>query len=569
MDLKPRRHSPGSHLCALVCLVAATLGGPRALAQSEGLLTIEGDLERFLLRQHAAGHLDGLDVGALPLSAASAQAALDTLATTEAALSPVDRVRLRTFQGRTIGGLLGDRAPRWAYPDGRALVGAAGNSYALTAEPALNLAAGPTYVEREDGSSGWIAGYRLSRGARAAGHAGRFFAEAVVTENQVLVPDGSRAYRTAPRVGYAVTTGEPDPVYDYLLARSVVGYQDRILEVRAGRDRNRLGFARGALLLSNYAAEYDHAQLRLTLGPVSVQSLYARFLAPRERGVSDGAGVVSKRYGAFHRLAVRPAPWLELEAFEAVLLGDREGDNRDGFELAYLVPFTLFRAAERDLGSPDNVLLGAGAAVRLGGSVRLYGQALLDELTADQFFEDAWTNKWAIVAGAEVADPWLPGLGRLRDTDVRVEYARLRPYLYSHRTAATAAIHYDDGLGHPAGPNASDFSVRIAHRLGADVEVSLDAWHIVRGRNADSLNYGADPRVPFTTRVPEPNPTLQGVRQRLAFADLRTSLRLLPGLYAGLSVQGSYLDDAETGRSGYLTPQTFLRWALAEPSPRY
>ncbi|MEM6289352.1 MAG: capsule assembly Wzi family protein [Bacteroidota bacterium] len=554
-------------LARAVTLAMAFAGA--ASAQSEGLLTIEGDLQRFLLRQHAAGHLDGLDVGALPLSAAEAQAALDSLAASGAALSPADRDRLRTFRGAEAGGVFGPRAPRWAYPDGRALVGAAGDGYAVTAEPALNLAGGPQYVERVAGGSDWITSYRLSRGVRAAGHAGRFFAEAVVTENQVLAPDGPRSFRTAPRLGYAVTSDDPDPVYDYMTSRSIVGYRDRFVEVRGGRDRNRLGFARGALLLSDFASEYDHAQVRLSVGPVSVQSLYARFLDPRERGQSDGDGVVSKRYGAFHRLAVRPASWLELEAFEAVILGDREGDNRDGFELAYLVPFTFFRAAERDLGSPDNVLLGGGAAVRPGGGVRLYGQALLDELTADRFFEDAWTNKWAFVVGAEVADPWVPGLGRLRDTDVRIEYARLRPYLYSHRAVATAAIHYDDVLGHPAGPNASDLSVRVAHRLGADVEVSLDTWYSVRGRNADSLNVGADPREPTTTRIPEPNPTLQGVRQRIAFADLRTSVRLLPGLYAGLSAQAAYLDDAETGRSGTLAPLAFLRWALSEPSPRY
>ncbi|MEM7788776.1 MAG: hypothetical protein AAF594_13730, partial [Bacteroidota bacterium] len=40
-------------------LTLATAFAGAASAQSEGLLTIEGDLQRFLLRQHAAGHLDG------------------------------------------------------------------------------------------------------------------------------------------------------------------------------------------------------------------------------------------------------------------------------------------------------------------------------------------------------------------------------------------------------------------------------------------------------------------------------------------------------------------------------
>lgn len=556
------------HACLAVLLVVG-VAGPVG-AQSEGLLTVEGDLQRFLLRQHAAGHLDGLDVGALPLSAAVAQAALDSLARPEAALTATDRALVAQFQGERVGGLLADRlgVPSWTYPDGLALVGASGDTYAVTAEPALNLAAGPARVRRAGGATETVTAYTFSRGLRGAGHVGRLFAEAVVTENQVLAPMGPPTPRTAPRVGYARTTGTPDPTYDYLLSRGIIGYRDRHVEVRAGRDRNRWGVSRGALLLSDYASEYDHVQVRLTAGPVSLQSLYARFLDDRESG-GAAAGVVPKRYGAFHRLAVRPGGGLELEAFEAVILGDREGDNRDGFELAYLVPFTFFRAAERDLGSPDNVLLGAGAAWRPGAGARLYAQGLLDELTADRFFEDAWTNKWAFVVGVEWADPPIPGLGRLRDTDVRFEYARLRPYLYSHRSVTTAAIHYNDILGHPAGPNASDIALRIAHRFHPDVEVSLDAWHTVRGRNTDSLNYGADPRVPFTTRVPEPNPTLQGVRQRDTFADLRLSLRILPQAYAGLSAQGWLRDDEEIGTTGFLTGQAFLRWALPAPSPRY
>ena len=560
---------PRLQALALTAGLALALAAGSAQAQSEGLLTIEGETERFLLRMHAAGHLPWLDVGALPHAAAVAQAALDSL--TGAPLSPVDRALVQTYRGERVGGVFGAWAARqrWAFPDGQAILGASGDGYGLTAEPALLLAAGPALVDRPAGEErGATVLYQLSRGVRAAGHAGRLFAEATITENQVVAPLGTREFRNAPRLGYTVTTGSPDPVYDYLVSRGVVGYRDRFLEVRAGRDRNRWGFARGALLLSNYASEYDHAQVRLTAGPVSVQSLYARFLDPRPAGVGDASGVVSKRYGAFHRAAVRLGS-VELEAFESVILGDREGDNRDGFELSYLVPFVLFRAAERDLGSPDNVLLGAGAAWRPTPGLRVYGQGLLDELTADRFFEDFWTNKWAFVLGLESADPGLPGLGRLRDTDLRVELARLRPFLYSHRSPATAAIHYDDGLGHPAGPNAIDLSLTVAHRPTPDLEVSLDGWATVRGRNPDSLNVGAEPRLPFTTRASDTAATLQGVRQRELGADLRASLRLVPGLYGAVAVRGFLRDDALDGTDAVVGVQGVLRWALAPPSRRY
>jgi len=310
-------------------------------------------------------------------------------------------------------------------------------------------------------------------------------------------------------------------------------------------------------------------QVRAQAGPVSFQSLYARFLDPRERGQSDGDGVVEQRYGVFHRVEVNVGAGIEAEVYEAVIFGDRDDDNRNGFEPAYLVPFPLYRAVERDLGSPDNVLIGGGASWRITPGVRPYYQVLIDELVASRLFEDAWTNKWAFVVGLELADPPVPGLGRLHNTDLRIEYARLRPYLYSHRDSVTTAVHYGDGLGHPAGPNASDLSVRIAHRPHPDVEVSLDAALTVRGRNTPDANYGSDPARPYTDRVPEPNPTLQGIRQRRYWADFRTSVRLLPDAYAGLSLQTWATDDALDGGSGVVTPQVFLRWGLPVPSPRY
>lgn len=552
-------------IVALVCVLLPAA----AQAQDEGLVQIESDLTRFLLRQHVLGTLPAWDAGALPISAWEAQALLDSLAAHPEPLSRTDRALVAGFRGERVGGLLG---PAFAartpfYRDGLSPAAVRGDGYALTLTPLFNVAAGPAYVNRVGQETEWTRATLFSRGLRVAGHAGRVYVETRITENQELRPLGPSRAETAERLGWVRTTGTPDPTYDYMLSTGVVGYRSRLFEARAGRDRQRWGFARGALLVSNYATDYDHVELRWTLGPVTLQSLYARLLDPRSRDLGDG--LTSQRYGAFHRVALRPGGGVELEAFEGVFFGDRDGDGRSGFELAYLIPFQLYRAVERDLGSPDNVMLGGGAAWRPTPGVRLYTQALLDELTAARFFEDAWTNKWGIVAGFDLVDPGLPGLGRLRDTELHVEYGRVRPFVYAHFDSLSAAVHYGDVFGFPAGPNASDLNVRIAHRPHPDVQLSADLIYTVRGRNTDSLNYGADPYVPYTTRVPEPNPTLQGIRQRQMFADLRIGVRVLPDVIAGGVLSVATVDDAERGGSGVVTPQVFLRWALAEPSPRY
>ena len=548
-------------LAALLLPLAAL--APAAQAQTEGVLQIEGDLERFVLRQHALGHLPGLDVGSLPFNRREVLARLDTL---RADLTRTDQQLLDGYLGREAAGLFGERASgATLYPNNVSFLRIAEEDYAVEFSPLLGLAAGPALVNRPGGGGEeTVSAWEAARGARAAGHVGRFFAEARVTETQVLVPNGSRTRSTAPRVAFARTSGQPDPEYDYLRATGLVGYRDKRVEVRAGRDRNRWGFARGSLALSNYASEYDHAQVRLTLGPISFQSLYARFLDPREPGGSDRDGVVEQRYGAFHRASARVGAGVELEVFETVMFGDREDDNRNGFEPAYLVPFGFYRAVERDLGSPDNMLLGAGASWQAASGVRVYAQGLLDELVASEFFDEAFTSKWGFVVGAQVADLGLP------NTDLQIEYARIRPYVYAHRDSVSAAVHYGDVLGHPAGPNASDLSLRVEHRPGRDWVVSADLAYTVRGRDTEAVNFGSDPqRDTDDDRPPEPLPTLQGVRQRLAYADVQVGARLLPDATAGVRLLAAYTDDEEDGRSGFVAPQVFLRWAFVPLGPRY
>ena len=560
---------------ALVTLLSA---GPLsdARAQSEGLLQPEDDVHRFLDRQRVLGHLPGADLGAKPLSVARADALLDSVATRDSLLAPIDRRRLAELRGDRVGGLLGPALARRTalYRDPRAfasVTGVAGRTpYGFEAAPIAFLDGGP--ARQTEGPDALSSTYRLTRGARVAGHVGRVFFDARATENQTQIPLGAvqRAEVTGPRLGFAVYPDETLPGYDYTVSSGVVGYRGDVFEARFGRDRNAWGFGRESVVLSDFATVYDQLQLRWDVWRLGFQSLYARFNDPRTPGQSDG--LLPQRYAALHRLAVDLGRGVELEAFETIVFATDTTDQgrRGGFELAYLSPVQFFRATERDLGSPDNAMLGVGAAWRAAPGLRLYGQGLLDELTASRFFDDYWGNKWAFIAGAEVSDPGLPGVGRLRGLDLQLEYARLRPYLYSHRETATGFVHYGDALGHPAGPNASDLSLSARYRPAAHLELALDAAYTVRGRNTDSLNYGSDPERSFRDRVSNDDvPTLQGVRQTEWIAEGRAGARLLPDLSAGAAVRLRSVDDALDGRRRYVAPVVYLRWGLPFASDRW
>ncbi|MFN3597603.1 MAG: hypothetical protein ACK41D_10075 [Rubricoccaceae bacterium] len=550
---------------------------PTAPAQTDGLQQIDDETQRFLERQRTLGHLADGRLDVLPLSARDARALLDSLAARPDALTDTDRRLLAHLRGERPAGLLTRYAQALSpelYRNNRTLLSVRGDAqgvpFGFEADAVLNLAYGPVQVYDAAGRRPQRTAWLNTRGVRAAGHAGRFFFETRVEENQARAPEPRFVPQTAPRLGFTLFR---DSTYDYFNSTGVIGYRGPVLEARFGRDRNRWGFARSSPYLSNYAAPYDHLQLRWTVWRLQFTNLYARFTNPVRPAGARGDDLYQQRFGAFHRLAIRLPAGLEAEVFEAIIFGADTtafGRRASFFELAYLNPFQFYRGAERDIGSPDNALAGGGLAWQGLGGARLYGQLLLDELSFARLRDDWWGNKWAVVAGAEVSDPGLPGLGRLRGLDLRAEAARLRPYLYSHRGLGTAYVHFRDGLGHPAGPNAEDLTLSARYVPSPDMEAVLDLAFTRRGRNTATQNFGSDPLEPYTTRVSDDDVVmLQGVRQSNVLAEARLGYRLLPDATAGAAVLYVTRNDAELGRTRYAVPQVFLRWGVPFASTRY
>ena len=566
---------PRLYFFALLALAAALATRP-AHAQPAGVLQLGDDVTRFLERQHAAGRLPAASLTHAPLSAAQARVYLDTLAAHEGDLDRWDRALLDGFRGVTP--LPGARAAQklWGvlYRDGQNVVSAEGGDsgsvargYRLTFNPLLYLSAGRAAGTRRDGrTAASVPVWQNTRGVRAAGHVGPAFFEVRVEENQrrdARDPFDLRGGGTAPRLGNVQRLNEAE--LDYYRATGVVGMRTRYFEASGGRDRVRWGTARGNLLLSGYAAPFDHVQIRTNVWRVEYVALYARF-------TSLGANAPNRPYettrGAFHRLTVRLPGRVEVEAFEGIVFGDDTlGTRRRGFDVAYLNPVIFLRSAEQDRGSPDNALVGAGASWVAVPGVQVYGQALADEFTASLVGKKSWANKWGLLAGIRVA---LGDVGPLRGVLVQAEAARLRPYLYSHLNERTAFVHYGSGLGHPAGPNAEDFFVSVEARFSSQLSGRIEGARTRRGRNAPNQNFGSDPRLSYNSRVSDTGIAQgQGVRQTLFLLEAHADYRLLPGLALEAAVRAMRLDDAETGPDRYVAPSLGLRWGLPFRSARY
>jgi hypothetical protein len=560
-------------------LLLSGAAGPAARAQTDGLLQLDDETHRFLQAQQTKGHLPDAFLSHRPLSVYEARRYLDSLAVRDSAaqiLTPANRQQLARLRGQTArpgAGWLQARLP--VYDNGRDLISIDGDRYGLQLNPRYYGFLGPSLHSEQSGRFVNGTAWRNTRGLRFSGHVGDYlFFESRVSENQWRpqwpAPEASiQANNTAPRVSHISFYDNGDP-YNYFQATGIVGLRSRHFEIRAGRDRNHWGPGQGSVFLSDYGTVYDQAQVRATLGPIQYSYLLTRFLDATTQSVASGPRR-SSRWGVFHHLAIHLTDNLNLDLYEGVIMARDTTVGGSNFDPAYLNPAIVFRPVERDIGSGGNALLGAGGAWRPSflGNTEVYGQFVLDELRVPEIGNQWWANKWGWMAGLHVVEPGLQHLS------ARLEFARLRPYLYSHRTSASAFTHMDDLVGHPAGPNSLDLSVFLDYEPPGPWRGLLAASWTVSGRNgvdADGtvLNYGGDAGAPSRSRVrTRPVPMLQGVRQRHGRLDAAVEYEILPNLRVTAALRAERLADAERGTDYYVSPRLLLNWGLPFQQLRY
>ena len=546
--------------------LVSCLAGLPAQAQTDGLQQLNDPVHHFLERQKTLGHLPHTFVANQPLSVYAAQAALDSLAARDSLLSPADRQRLAHLRGDVPAPGAEWANRRWSvlYANGRDMLSVAGEDYGLQLNPHSYFTYG---VATGDAASSTT--WRNSRGVRASGHLGeRLFFEARLSENQRRPPEALNieAGGTSPRLGFVNT--QVDDHYDYFLATGMVGYRSTFFEVRFGRDRNRWGTGMGSVVLSNYATAYDQLQIRTNVWRLEYTNLFARFTQAENtppQGTRADA-VQPSRYGAFHRLTLDVTDRIQLEAFETIIFASEQDStvSRQGFDVAYLNPVIFYRAVERELGSPDNAMVGIGGSWITPWKTTLYGQFVLDELLVEEIGNQWWANKWGWMLGAHVAETGIPHLS------ARAEVARLRPYLYAHVFPPNAHAHYGDGLGYPSGPNSIDTALFLDFRPPGRLQAEVNVSYTRRGRNTATQNFGADPTRDSDTRVSDRGvEILQGVRNNQWLLEGHVSWELLPQFFVDGAFRARFIDDAINGTTSFVNPYVALRWGQPFTSERY
>jgi len=256
-----------------------------------------------------------------------------------------------------------------------------------------------------------------------------------------------------------------------------------------GKGRQRWGDGEtGALLVNDYALPYTHFRFAGNWGPFTYTNVQGR-LQTDPRIVQD---TYPLPYGGFRELYAQK--WLSAQRFEInlhrtfrftffeqVIYGER------GFDVEYLNPLIFIQGQEHYTGDPDNMMLGADIRWLAFNRAMFHMQVLLDEFVFSDFTTDDYTNKWAFLTGIKVID-----LFNIQNSQLFVEYARIRPYVYTHKYQINRATHLSTNLGYPMPPNSDNMVIGWKQQVARTAAVTLTARVSRHGGNPEGVVLGGD-----------------------------------------------------------------------------
>ncbi|KPK95371.1 hypothetical protein AMJ80_05140 [bacterium SM23_31] len=427
-------------------------------------------------------------------------------------VNPSAQIEMPTAPG-WLAGLKG-KIPDYVYENGRNLLEFRHDDFSLFVDL---IAHQDNRIIDTDSLSALDKIYRYTTGIQVRGNLGErigFYIDARNTKEW-----GSRKYPesrdiTAPGLGWVSNFGSyrfHDETIAYLI------FKTSPFEIEIGKNLNRWGPGyRGALLLSDNATSYDLMKLKTQFWRIKFAHVFG-YLEQYPRIVEqvfDEKSGCKKRYArkyiAAHRLEVNLFDGVNIGVHEAVVYGQR------GIELAYLNPLMFLRSAEHYLGDQDNALMGADISLKLINGWKWYGEFLMDDIFIKKLGTDWYGNKFGYIGGVLWTDPF-----GFPDASLRIEYTRIKPFVYTHRFPINVYKHYDTALGHSLPPNSDEWYVAGSRCVTRRLFTGFELQYLRNGANTQERIVGGD--------IDQPNPAPEDVDLKFLEGEIRKkkSLRLV------------------------------------------
>ncbi|MBS1517303.1 MAG: hypothetical protein JSS91_04380 [Bacteroidetes bacterium] len=237
------------------------------------------------------------------------------------------------------------------------------------------------------------------------------------------------------------------------------------------------------LFLSNNTVPYDFLKLDLAYKSVTYSFLYGSI-----RGDSLGRQLDAKNI-ATHRVDVGFGDNFRMGLFESVIISNSPFSFTFLNPISFLTSAELSKASQTGDNNANNSILGIDAFVIPVRNVALQGSFLVDDLEFSTLFKSnaKITNKFAWQLGGLWSNAFT-----LSNLDLRIEYTKIDPFVYSHVSNKSTYTNWDLPLGHHLAPNSDEIAFRLNYDFTSRINLNLLFQH---QRSADGIILDSTGRV--------------------------------------------------------------------------
>jgi hypothetical protein len=272
-----------------------------------------------------------------------------------------------------------------------------------------------------------------------------------------------------------------DRYYDYTGGHINYLTNDNWLSLTLGREAISCGFGYlDKLFISNNTAPIDFLKLNLHYKKISYTFTYGSL-----RGDSLGHPISTKNI-AFHRINLQFSDKFKIGYYETVIM------SNNPFSFVYFNPISFITSADLNEGAKEtkknNTLMGLDFEINPIRNVAIQGALLVDDINFSSIFKNDTTandNKF----GYQLGTMWAKAFS-IPDLSLVLEYTRLNPFVYSHRSNKDSYTNWGMSLGHSLPPNSDEIAVKLLYNLTNRLKVNLlyQFQRSAQGIYYDSIN---------------------------------------------------------------------------------
>ena len=274
--------------------------------------------------------------------------------------------------------------------------------------------------------------------------------------------------------------------------RAFVHFRSGAFNLTAGRYASFWGPRNSLVLAGN--VELDGFGYTYRWGRLAVSYRLARLdgLSPE----TDNTAFYENRYFAGHRFDFHFSPKLRVGLFETVVFG---GPGRQ-LDFYYLNPLIFFHGSQVNEGTNDNTMVGFDFDCKPRAGVKIYGQALFDDVQFDDEVQsDREPDEYGILAGAYLVD-------LLASVDIRLEYSRVTNRTFNQILTRNRYVFNGDLLGGALG-NDYDFSrIEFSRWFSSDIRAAAEIGYLRKGEGRVTDEW-SEPWMEIEGDFTEPFPT--------------------------------------------------------------